>query len=118
MITTRPPLRRRFKPGTTGWTAADLDAPRIEAHWERGRYEIVEGVLTRMPAAYYDPGIALSRLTELTLAAIRTSDPLAAFVTEVDVIVADRRIPKPDALYLSPKDREAHALTDPPALAE
>lgn len=35
-----------FEPGTTGWTAADLDDPRIEREWFRGRYEIVEGVLT------------------------------------------------------------------------
>ena len=108
MITSRPASRRRFVAGTTGWTAADLDDPRIEALWERGHYEIVEGVLTKMPAAaHYHPGFALSGLLELTLAAIRTSDPAARFVTEVDVIVADRRVPKVDALYLSPKDRQA-----------
>jgi Uma2 family endonuclease len=38
-----------FKPGTTGWTASDLDDPRIEGKWLRGSYEIVQGVLTRMP---------------------------------------------------------------------
>jgi|SRR5215218_393511 len=107
MIATRQTVRRRFKPGTTGWTAADLDDPRIEALWERGRYEIVEGVLTRMPAAaHYDPGFALSGLLEVTVAAIRASDPRARFVSEVDVIVGDRRVPKVDALYLSPRDRE------------
>jgi hypothetical protein len=42
-----------FCPGTTGWTASDLDDPRIEAKWEWGRYEIINGVLTRMPAAYF-----------------------------------------------------------------
>lgn len=105
---TLPTRRRRFRAGTTGWTAADLDDPQIEMLWERGRYEIVEGVLTRMPAAaYYDPGVALSRLTRHILAFVAPTDPGAEMPAEVDVIVGDRRVPKVDALYLSPSDRQA-----------
>jgi hypothetical protein len=42
-------VARPFLPGTTGWTASDLDDPAIERGWIRGSYEIVEGVLTTMP---------------------------------------------------------------------
>ena len=52
---------RKFRPGTTGWTAGDLDDPAIEATWERGRYEIVEGVLTKLPPAILDSAITLGR---------------------------------------------------------
>lgn len=48
-----------FRPGTTGWSASDLDDPRIEGKWLRGSYEIVEGVLTRMPPAYFIGGESL-----------------------------------------------------------
>ena len=98
--------RRRFTAGTTGWTASDLDDPRIEALWEKGHYEIVEGVLTRMPPAYYDSSIALGRLIEIVLPALRASDPKAIIPTEVDLIVGELRVPKVDALYLSPSERE------------
>ena len=67
--------RKRFAAGTTGWTASDLDDPVIEAVWERRRYEIVEGVLARMPPAHYDSSVALSRLTEVLLPAVRVNDP-------------------------------------------
>ena len=49
---------RPFLPGTTGWTASDLDDPQIERLWFSGRYEIVEGVLTSMPPAYLAGGSA------------------------------------------------------------
>ena len=90
----------------TGWTASDLDDPYVERRWERGRYEIVEGVLTRMPAAHYDSSAALYRLIRILAPVVESVDPGAAFPTEVDLIVGERRVPKVDALYLSPQDRE------------
>ena len=97
---------RRLAAGTTGWTASDLDEPRVEALWDRGRYEIVEGVLTRMPPAHYDSSAALYKLIRIVAPAVERDDPGAVFPTEVDLIVGDRRVPKVDALYLSPRDRE------------
>lgn len=44
---------KRFKPGTTGWSASDLRDPDVESQWVRGRYEIVERMLTEMLAAYF-----------------------------------------------------------------
>ena len=57
-------LPRPFRVGTTGWTAADLDDPRIERLWERGAYEIVEGVLTKMTPAYFDGSVARQSLID------------------------------------------------------
>ena len=102
-----PRRRRRFRVGTTGWTAADLDDPLIEAEWEKGRFEIVEGVMTRMPPAYYEPSRALKRLIRLTDAAIELTDPDGEVVTEVDLIIGDLRVAVVDGIYLSPKDRAA-----------
>ena len=99
--------KRKFIVGTTGWTADDLDDPRIDALWERGHFEIVEGVLTRMPTAYYDPAVALSRLTRRVLQAIHVNDPQGEFTHETDLIVAGLRVPRPDAFYLSAADRAA-----------
>lgn len=50
---------RPFEPGTTGWTVHDLDDPEIERQWFQGRYEIVEGVLTKIPPAYFAGGNVL-----------------------------------------------------------
>lgn len=75
--------RRRFSAGTTGWTASHLDDPRIELFWDSGRFEIVEGVLTRMPPAHYDCSVALYKLIRLVAPAAEREDPGAAFPTEV-----------------------------------
>jgi len=48
------PAHPPFRIGTTGWTARtarDLDRPEAAEAWERGRYEIVEGVMTEVAAA-------------------------------------------------------------------
>jgi Uma2 family endonuclease len=99
--------KRRFRVGTTGWTAAHLDDPAFEAEWVKARYEIVEGVLTRMPAAYYDASIALQRLVRVLNGEIHKTDPDGDIATEVDLIVGAMRVPVVDALYLSPQDRVA-----------
>lgn len=98
--------RKRFASGTTGWTASDLDDPQIEAVWERRHYEIIEGVLARMPPGHYDSSVALGRLIEVLLPAARVGDERAVIPTEVDVVGGELRVPKVDALYLSPQDRE------------
>ena len=102
LVTRRP----RLTVGTTGWTASHLDDPQIEPLWDSRRLEIVEGVLTRMPPAHYDSSVALYKLIRIVAPAAEQEDPGAVFPTEVDVIVGERRVPKVDALYLSPQDRE------------
>lgn len=95
---------REFVPGTTGWSVDDLDDPEIERLWFQGRYEIVEGVLTQMPPAYFDGGVALNRLLRIVVnhtMNIRLGDVMA---TEVDMILGKRRLPVVDAVFLSPDD--------------
>jgi Uma2 family endonuclease len=100
---------RDFIPGTTGWTAADLDDPRIEREWFRGRYEIIEGVLTTMPAAYFDAQFAVLNLIFLLKTHLRKRRQPAAFAQEVDIVVDPPRVVRADAVYLTPADRKLQA---------
>jgi Uma2 family endonuclease len=106
---------REFIPGTTGWSVDDLDDPEIEKLWFQGRYEIVEGVLTVMPAAYFDGGVALQNLLHLLRLHTDTHRLGSQVATEVDLILNKRRLPVVDAILLSPEDREkqkqAHSQT-------
>lgn len=95
---------RRLKVGTTGWSADDLDDPRIERLWEAGNYEIVEGVLTAMPPAYFDSSLPLTRLQKVLLAHGEANGVKGDFAFEVDFIVNRRRIAKPDMIFVTPDD--------------
>jgi Uma2 family endonuclease len=96
--------RRKFEVGTTGWTADDLDDARIERYWEGGRYEIVEGVLTRMAAAYLDGSLPLARLRRAIERRLDREGIPGDFTHEVDFIVNRRRIAKPDMIFTTPQD--------------
>jgi Uma2 family endonuclease len=91
---------RPFVVGTTGWTADDLDDPEIERQWEQGRYEIVEGVLTQMAAAYFDGGCGLVRLIVIVQAYLDAKKISGKFAVETDVVLKSMRVPRIDAVYL------------------
>jgi Uma2 family endonuclease len=93
------PISREFKPGTTGWTAADLDDPLFERAWMRGNFEIVEGVLTSMPAAYHSGGRALYRL--MTRVTNQVGEAAGNFSIEAEIIVDEARVARADAAYLT-----------------
>ena len=95
---------RRFEPGTTGWTARDLDEPDIERHWFDGRYEIVEGVLTTMAPAYFLGGETLQRL--IYRITVHTGEGAGSFATEVDIVVDEDRVARADAAFLTPADKQ------------
>jgi len=98
-------ISRPFEVGTMGWTAADLDDPQIEREWFAGRYEIVEGVLTKMPPAYFAGGSGLFELLgELRdyLKRNRRSDRIG---TEVDIVVDEARVAVADAVLLNSADQ-------------
>ena len=99
-----------FKPGTTGWSASDLDDPRIEAKWERGRYEIINGVLTQMPAAYFYGGEVLANLISEVRAAIRSAKIPGSFSVEVDIIFDEQRVVRGDSCYMTPADKKKQAI--------
>jgi Uma2 family endonuclease len=103
-----PTTARAFEPGTTGWTAADLDDHRIESHWEFGRYEIVEGVLTTMPPAYFDHGAAIAELVVLLRNHMREHRINGRLATELDIIISQTRVAKPDLALLTEKDQAEH----------
>ena len=95
-----------FKPGTTGWTASDLDDPVIEREWFRGRYEIVEGVLTEMPAAYFTGGEALFNLMVIVREYTRGNGPAGSFAGEVDIVIDEARVAVTDAVFLTNEQRK------------
>ena len=104
---------RPFAPGTTGWTSHDLDDPEIEREWFKGRYEIVEGVLTLMPPAYLDGGVALSRLLRVVQRHLDASGLEGDFPPEVDLIVARKRVARVDAVFVTPGDlKKQRALNE------
>jgi Uma2 family endonuclease len=96
-------VEKPFEPGTTGWSAADLDDPRIEREWLGGRYEIVEGVLATMPAAYFSGGEAVENLIFLLKAHLRPQGIRGGFAQEVDIILNDSRVLRADAVYMAPE---------------
>lgn len=101
--------KRAFKVGTLGWTADDLDDPRIERLWEKGRYEIVEGVLTEMPAAQVDAGESLIRLVTSLLAHVNWKKLGGGFAVETDIIIDQRKVAVADAVYLTANDKDRQA---------
>lgn len=94
-----------FQPGTTGWTAADLDDPEIEGRWFERGYEIIEGVLTEMPPAYFDGGAASQRLIFLLTSHLHSKGLPAAFSHDVDMIIDETRVLRPDIVYMTPRDK-------------
>lgn len=95
---------RTFEPGTTGWTSADLDDPRIEHEWLQGRYEIVEGVLTKMPPAYFAGGNAVFNLIHRVKSFLESSGSSGRFSVEVDIIINEARVVQADAAFLTADD--------------
>src|SRR3954465_4777565 len=87
-------------PGSTGWSVRDLDDPRVEADWEAGHFQIIEGVLAIMPPAYWDNSQALQRLVFQIQEFLKSQDMPIDFGYEVDVIVGETRVPKADAVYM------------------
>ena len=95
-----------FKPGTTGWTASDLDDPRIESKWEWGRYEIINGVLTRMPAAFFIGGEMLANLIFEIKSQLKQLKIPGGCSIEADMIIDEQRVVKGDSCFMTPADKK------------
>lgn len=100
-VTTAKP----FRPGTTGWTAADLEDPDVEGKWFAGAYEIIEGVLTEMPPGYFYAGEATQHLVFLLMSNLKADEQPAGFASGVDIILDDTRVIRPDIVYLTRDDQ-------------
>jgi Uma2 family endonuclease len=95
---------RLFQPGTTGWTAGDLDDPEIERNWSNGRYEIVEGVLTTMAPAYFVGGKTLLRL--ISRVVLHIGEGAGSFATEVEIVVDEDRVARADAAFMTASEEQ------------
>jgi len=119
-VVVRSTSSRLLVPGTTGWSAQDLDDPQIERQWENSHYEIIEGVLTEMAPGYYDGGAALANLEQLILDFVRNSNLRGRFTHETDFILSSRRVVKPDSVFMTPQDerrqKKANAKLPKPKL--
>src|SRR5436309_366228 len=99
-----------FRPGTTGWTAADLDDPHIEAKWEWGRYEIINGVLTRMPPAYFIGGEMLANLIFELRTQMKRRNFAGSFSTETDIIIDEQRVVRGDSCFMTAADKKKQTI--------
>lgn len=104
---------RPFVPGSTGWTARNLDELAVEREWTCNRYEIVEGVLATLPVTSFREGEVLTNL----VCALRTYCGVVGerggFACHVGVVIDDHRVVRPDAVFLDrkAKRRQADAVT-------
>lgn len=103
-VTPVSPATRPFQVGTTGWTLADLTDLAIADQWEQGRYEIVEGVLTTMPAAYFFGNVRVQRLILLIQVYLGLGRARGEFAQEVDVVLSEDRVVRADAVFMTPED--------------
>jgi Uma2 family endonuclease len=97
---------RQFIPGSTGWTEEDLYETEIERQWEEGSYEIIEGVLATMPAAYYDGTLVMNRLRRMLERRLDEQQTAGEFATEVDLVLRRDRIVRADMIFMTPADQK------------
>jgi Uma2 family endonuclease len=111
---------RQFVAGSTGWSADDLADARVDRCWQQGRYEIVEGVLATMPAAYRDGTLPLSRLRRIVERHFERVKLEGEFTTEDDFVLGRKRVARVDLMFMTAEDdrrqREAHARRGRPGL--
>src|SRR5881394_3587734 len=108
MSTMLAPSRRKLKPGTTGWSADDLLDSETERQWDRGAYEIVEGVLAVVPPARFDAGWSLMRLITHVTNFMLSRGLRGGFVPECNYIIEKHRIARCDALLVMEADLPKH----------
>jgi Uma2 family endonuclease len=97
---------RPLEPGTTGWSAANFADPNFAFQWDEGRYEIVEGVLTKMPPPMYFGSKRLLRLISIIMRHMEESGHAGAFALDVDIILRETRVVRADAVFLTPQDED------------
>jgi Uma2 family endonuclease len=120
-----------LQPGTMGWTVHDLEDPQIRALWDDGAYEIIDGVLTVMPPAYFRGGKVADNLKYILRGYFAARKTRAVFSGEVDiavrpplvvradgVVIVGDDLPKFESLRFDPPRTtwEDHALTLPPTI--
>jgi Uma2 family endonuclease len=87
-------------PGTIGWSADDLEDPFIRGLFDEGRFEIIDGVLTKMPPAQFTGGECSMNLVFLLREYFKTSNVPARFSGEVDIQLDPCRYLRADAVCI------------------
>src|SRR5688500_10751806 len=95
-----------LEPGTSGWTASDLDDPEIARQWDEGRFEIINGVLKTMPPAFYDHGAVVFELLQMSRDHLRGRGIEVGASVEVDLIVGEDDVLRVDGMLMSRDDAE------------
>ena len=93
--------RRKFEPGTTGWTLDDLADPEIQFQWSRNRCELVDGVLTMMSPQGFQEIKPLDRIRRMIERHAESAEPGGEAFTEVDILLRRSRIARPDMIFLT-----------------
>ncbi len=96
---------RVFEPGTTGWTVDDLYDPDIQRLWSRGRFELVDGVLTTMAPQGFEGVDPLDNLRRFVERHLDVTGQDGNFYREVDLLLRRGRIARPDMIFLTPEQR-------------
>ncbi len=120
-----------LKPGTMGWSIADLEDPTTYALWADGRFEIHDGVLVAMPATYYYGGACAQNLVLILAPHLKGLGLRPTFAPEGDIQVLPDRVVRGDTVGIWGDDRprfdalrfppprthwSEHALTVPPTM--
>ena len=93
-----PGPQLRLMPGTHGWSASDLEDPEVNDLFQEGRFEILDGVLAKMPPANFDGGEGATNLIFLLRDHLKAQQIPARFAHEVDIQVDDERYLRADAV--------------------
>lgn len=101
-------------PGTGGWSELDLDRPDIERQWFEGRYEMIDGVLYDMPAAYFSNSASLANLLFILQSFLHPLGEGGGVAVEADLVLGHDRIVRMDATFL---DRATRAKQRAAAMA-
>lgn len=95
---------RKLEPGTSGWTASDLDDPVIAAQWDAGQFEIINGILKNMPPADFSHGEAVFELLSQLRDHLRAQDIKVRVSTEVDLIVSEDDVLRVDGMLITNRE--------------
>jgi hypothetical protein len=89
-----------LRPGTHGWTADDFEDPVLRGLWDQGRYEIIDGLLTVLPAAFFGCGSCRDELNAICKTYLKAHNVNAVSSAGVDVQVRDDLLIRADGVVI------------------
>lgn len=114
-MATQPDLHSKpFRPGIGEWTVDELDQPVIEELWSESRFELIEGVITEMPPAYFDGSRSILKLAFLLMNHSEAHHLDLEPAHECDLVLSEDRLAVADLIVIRPaelrRSRELAAL--------